>query len=53
MAIEVFGRVGNAIDTILNWFINLNGTWQFIIFVIILAIIFGIWYMVSRRGHYS
>jgi len=53
MAIEVFGKVGSAIDTILNWFINLSGTWQLIIFVIILAIIGGIWYMVNRRGHYS
>ena len=50
MAIEVFGRMGDAIDTVLNWFIGLSGVWQFVIFAIVLAVIFFIWYM-SRRNN--
>jgi len=52
MAIEVFGRTGSAIDTVLNWFINLSGIWQFIIFAMVLAVVFFIWYTISRRNHF-
>lgn len=34
MAIEVFGRIGSGIDTMLNWFANLPWWAQLIAFVI-------------------
>jgi len=47
--ITVFGQAGDLIDGCLNWFVNLNPIWQFIMFAAVVAIIFYVVYLRSRN----
>ena len=49
MAIEVFGRMGSMIDTVLNWFASLPWWAQIIAFILIL--LFSFWLYNQFRQH--